>query len=780
MPFRFNPFTGTLDYVGTSGGGGGTVTSVAGGTGITNSPEPIVGAGTVDLDIDSLTTLVGALAAGDLFPFVDVSGGGTAVANQRKVAFSDLATAIEAILGGPFQPLDAGLTALASLTPAGIAVTDGADGWFTREVASGAAGLTVTDGAGQLGNITLTLDDDLALIAGFGGASLGIVARTGNPAYAFRTITATDSASVDFTVTNGNGVAGNPTITAVVLAAGVDHGGLAGLLDDDHTQYLLLAGRAGSTNDPTISTGALGTIYGSDDALGSLLIRASSNASQGTIRCYDDVKLWTGHKSVTGTTATPLEWDLSFGGVDTTYDDATAVFHILNVQGSLNLVVNPGAGDYVQFRNALNQIAGTGITAFVTGAAVASQPRHTANTGAAIITSASTGCSHEPNFITNGTGTMSGLIDYGYRLRVVGSNAGAGLTVAESYGLEVRAPVLTGGATLEDFFGIYIADFTTTSDNFAYVSLGANHSFVHGGKMRVGNASLTVLATDVVAAFHGHINTSLSASGTTPEIRYRDPGGVNFTALRAQAQAGNITYDFPAAAPVTNGEALTATTAGVMSWAAMQPLDADLTAIAGLTVAQGALIIGSAAPAWSVLGIGATDLYLRSNGTTAAWAAVTELGLVDTYNGITTAGVGMPAIVAAVDLTGQTANIGLSVLYAAPADGLYRVSAYVIVTTVGTVTSTLPQVNIAWTDGVSGVAQSTVLTGGVGATPTPPPGYASSSTQSATANTTTTLRSGDMIVFANASSNIQYSTSGYASNAATTMNYAIHIRVERI
>lgn len=43
-----------------------------------------------------------------------------------------------------------------------------------------------------------------------------------------------DTASIDFTYND----AGN-TISAVVLAAGVDHGGLGGLADDDHTQYVL-------------------------------------------------------------------------------------------------------------------------------------------------------------------------------------------------------------------------------------------------------------------------------------------------------------------------------------------------------------------------------------------------------------------------------------------------------------------------------------------------------------------------------------------------------------
>lgn len=46
----------------------------------------------------------------------------------------------------------------------------------------------------------------------------------------------TDSSSVDFTYNDGV-----PSITAVVLPGGVDHGGLAGLSDNDHPQYLLVA-----------------------------------------------------------------------------------------------------------------------------------------------------------------------------------------------------------------------------------------------------------------------------------------------------------------------------------------------------------------------------------------------------------------------------------------------------------------------------------------------------------------------------------------------------------
>lgn len=73
-------------------GSSGTVTSVAGGVGITNTPEPITTTGTVDLDINSLTSET-SLADGDLFPFVDVSSG-TDPDDQRKVTFANIKAAI--------------------------------------------------------------------------------------------------------------------------------------------------------------------------------------------------------------------------------------------------------------------------------------------------------------------------------------------------------------------------------------------------------------------------------------------------------------------------------------------------------------------------------------------------------------------------------------------------------------------------------------------------------------------------------------------------------------
>jgi hypothetical protein len=77
--------------------------------------------------------------------------------------------------------------------------------------------------------------------------------------------------------------------------SGIDHGLLTGLGDDDHTQYALLAGRAGTTNDLLLSTSGAtgGTLTGSSVAGGALNLASTSHATEGTIRLLDTIELVT-------------------------------------------------------------------------------------------------------------------------------------------------------------------------------------------------------------------------------------------------------------------------------------------------------------------------------------------------------------------------------------------------------------------------------------------------------------------------------------------------------
>jgi len=120
------------------------------------------------------------------------------------------------------------------------------------------------------------------------------------------------------------------------------------------------------------------------------------------------------------------------------------------------------------------------------------------------------------------------------------------------------------------------------------------------------------------------------------------------------------------------------------------------------------------------------------------------------------------ASLSGVDLTAQTANIAATNLVASPTSGVYRVSAYVIVTTPDGASSTLPSVVITWTDQNSGVAQTLTLT------PTN------------SGNTTTTYQEATSLLSVSNAAPLQYATTGYASGTPATMQYALHIRVEKL
>jgi hypothetical protein len=105
------------------------------------------------------------------------------------------------------QPLDSDLTAVAALSTTGIVVRTGSGTMATRSMGAPAAGITWSNADGVSGNPTIALANDLSALEGL--ASTGIAVRTGTDAWAQRTITGTTN---KITVTNGDGVSGNPTL----------------------------------------------------------------------------------------------------------------------------------------------------------------------------------------------------------------------------------------------------------------------------------------------------------------------------------------------------------------------------------------------------------------------------------------------------------------------------------------------------------------------------------------------------------------------------------------
>jgi hypothetical protein len=116
-----------------------------------------------------------------------------------------------------------------------------------------------------------------------------------------------------------------------------------------------------------------------------------------------------------------------------------------------------------------------------------------------------------------------------------------------------------------------------------------------------------------------------------------------------------------------------------------------------------------------------------------------------------------PARVFTVNLSAQNAAIGTTAIGTPAATGLYRVAVYQRITTAAGVSSSLTT-TIAWTDG--GVTCS--LAGA-----------------SLTGNTVTTVGTFTMLIKADGSTPVSFSTA-YASNAAGAMQYTLAITLERV
>lgn len=137
-------------------------------------------------------------------------------------------------------------------------------------------------------------------------------------------------------------------------SAVTDHGSLAGLGDDDHSQYTLLAGRSGGQ-----------TLYGGTDASDDITISSTSNATKGDTILADHTV--NGELITTGGTGAidELKYNLAASAAPTVNDDSSAGYAI----GSLwidttndNIYratdVSVGAANWEQ----LNGAAGSGIS----------------------------------------------------------------------------------------------------------------------------------------------------------------------------------------------------------------------------------------------------------------------------------------------------------------------------------------------------------------------------------------------------------------------------------
>lgn len=168
----------------------------------------------------------------------------------------------------------------------------------------------------------------------------------------------------------------------------------------------------------------------------------------------------------------------------------------------------------------------------------------------------------------------------------------------------------------------------------------------------------------------------------------------------------------------------------------------------------------------SVTGCNLLDLQINN----VSQCSMNRQGLITVYGGVATVNNGVPAEYAAIDLTAQTAAIGATLLYAVPAGagGMYRISWSADVTTVGGSSSTLGGTNgfqVLATSPTDSVVKTF-------------PRTSTSGVNTDSTNTTATGISGVIVVYAKASTNIQYQMDYTSSGSA--MAYELHIKCERM
>ena len=161
--------------------------------------------------------------------------------------------------------------------------------------------------------------------------------------------------------------------------------------------------------------------------------------------------------------------------------------------------------------------------------------------------------------------------------------------------------------------------------------------------------------------------------------------------------------------------------------------------------------------------LGAASLAI-GNGTAGDTTGNLSFNKVIKYAGVATVSAGVPSELATVDLTAQSAAITATTLYAVPAAGagMYLITWVAKITTKDAAASTL--------GGTNGFQVSyTSPTDSVVGTDSPTTPVISA------ANTTGTSISGSEVVYAKASTNIQYAF-GYTSTTPGQMVYELHIK----
>jgi hypothetical protein len=383
-------------------------------------------------------------------------------------------------------------------------------------------------------------------------------------------------------------------------AAGVtDHGALTGLADDDHTQYALVSGaraltalRIGTLNQATGTiiyaentltgatnvTGANIQFTGSSQVtnnLGGFNIQMSTAAGTYTVAYLKAMRVAEGTKG-SGSTISNF---YGFIVEPVTYASYVYAFYGAIAAGSnkWNLFMGGTAINYLGGALLINNTSDDTVNKLqVTGTAVVTAPSSDANN------------TQVPTTAWVRTYAAGAYQPLDAQLTDVASTT------------PTKGNVLVGNGTNWVTLGVGTNNYVLTADSaqtngvkWAAATGVTDHGALTG--LTDDDHTLYALADGTRGSFasttHNHDSDYISIVGSAT--------AGNFPTLTAGGELANSTYGPSSFATAGHDHAST-----------YQPLDSDLTTLAGLTVAKGAFIVGSATPAWSVLSVGADNTIL--------------------------------------------------------------------------------------------------------------------------------------------------------------------------
>jgi hypothetical protein len=281
-----------------------------------------------------------------------------------------------------------------------------------------------------------------------------------------------------------------------------------------------------------------------------------------------------------------------------------------------------------------------------------------------------------------------------------------------------------------------------------------------GGFTYVGSGSVTVGQSGVFAGHITFISSSSPPTAISGNIRLGN-GGASYVAWRNAANSGDLFL-----VPNTSDQ-LTFAGSGVCI---ATGTNCPVTSVFGRT---GAVVAAANDYAFSQLSGTASDTQLANaySGTGACgshtWASTLTRNAAPTCT--------QPAFsdlsgITSVDLTAQQASITATTIVTPGANGFYIIKVTIVISQVATTSSTLPRVDLTYTDPDSSVSHLIPLTQTVASNTLGAFGFSAADSAG----------NGQPVwaFYAKSGTAIQYDTVGYASSGVTPMQYALHIRLE--